>query len=196
MSAILSTKTFSFLFLLCLCIVRIESSYAAVIERSAMNPNGPVCSPPRISCSGDCCASNYICSAGTCKPKPPPPPPPKPGNFSITYYEDRARHPGLIYIHGSGFTNGAAVTILEQYIDYSYNPPAHAENTVWSMNFPNVANFDYGTGIQDCSRHDVPGFGAWGETAVLRVMDWALNKFTYEIPLRAQWGGLCTGATG
>jgi hypothetical protein len=101
-----------------------------------------------------------------------------------------------MYIHGYNFAKGAAVTISQVYIDYSYNPPAHAENTMWSTNFAGQSDFAYGTGWQDCSRGDVPGLGTYGETAIVKVFDWALDGgqglMTYQIPVRVQWGQYCT----
>ncbi len=67
---------------------------------------------------------------------------------------------------------------------------------MWSKNFTATANFEWATGIQDCSRNGSPGAGAFGEPAKVIVWDWALGKKTYEIPVRTQVGGVCTANQG
>ncbi len=158
-----------------------------------MNPNGPVdvCLYPRVTCDDICCPTNYICSASSvCVKKPPPPPP---GSVSITWFTDRVGTPNVIAVHGSGFAAGAAVSIIESWVTYTdHGTPEYHEFHVWSRNFSNVASFDYATGMQDCSRFGSPGGGNYGEPAVVQVMDWALLEITQRIPVRTQWGGLCT----
>jgi len=162
-----------------------------------VNPNGPVlvCPSPRVTCDDVCCQTNYICSAAfVCVKKPPPPPP---GTLTLTWYTDRIGDPNMISIHGRGFAAGAAVSIVEDWVTYtSGGSLEYNEFHVWSRNFSGVADFDYGTGMQDCSKPGSPGGGAFGEPASVIVFDWALYKIVQTIPVRSQWGGLCTANQG
>ena len=99
----------------------------------------------------------------------------------------------FIAIHGSGFAQGAAVDILEDWVSYDYGPsPAYHEDGNWYEDFAGQSNFDFETGIQDCSKLGSPGGGTYGEPAYMHVYDYALEKIVYTIPMRAQLGGLCT----
>ena len=168
-----------------------------MLTSRAVNPNGPVvvCPSPRVTCDDECCPTNYICSASAvCVPKPAPPPP---GTVTISWYTDRyLGTPNLISVHGRGFAAGAAVSFLERWVTYGKNgSPEYHEMGVWGRNFSDVADFDFATGMQDCSRAGSPGGGTYGEPAVVSFLDWALLKTTEEIWVRTQRGGLCTAAS-
>ena len=162
--------------------------------RALVNPNDPGCPAGRVSCDDFCCSPGFICSSTfTCVKKPPPPPPPPPGTFSISWFTDRIGSPNIISVHGSGFAAGAAVSLIESWVTHNSNgSPEYHEFHVWSKNFTSGPDFDYSTGYQDCSRLGSPGNGQYGEPAQILVMDWALGEFTYTIPVRTQWGYLCT----
>ncbi|KAK1757994.1 hypothetical protein QBC47DRAFT_458221 [Echria macrotheca] len=170
----------------------------AVVQRSPspLNPNGPStppCPAPRVLCDDICCQANYICSSTsfTCVKKPPPPPP---GNLTISWMTDRAGNPNIIVLHGRGFSQGAAVGITENWIQWegtNNDIPGYASLTTWSHDFAGLVDFDYSTGIQDCGRAGSPGAGTFGEPADLHVLDWALMKTVVDIQVRAQFGGLC-----
>ncbi len=163
--------------------------------RFPVNPNDPVCPSPRVTCDDVCCQFGYICSASfVCVKKPPPPPP---GTLTVTWYTDLLGNPNIMTVHGRGFANGAAVSITEDWVTYASNgAPEYNELAVWSKNFPAVADFDLSTVMQDCSRAGSPGGGTYGEPATIRAWDWALSKYTTEIQVRTQFGGLCTANKG
>ncbi len=157
-----------------------------------------VCPSPRVKCDDVCCPTGYICSStAVCVKKPAPPPPPPPGNVILTWFTDRVGTPNIISVHGSGFSQGASVAIVESWVTYTNTgSPQYHELHVWSKNFSSVASFDYSTGFQDCSRAGSPGAGTYGEPAKVIVWDWALLKTVQEIPVRTQVGYLCTANQG
>ncbi|KAK3896881.1 hypothetical protein C8A05DRAFT_39572, partial [Staphylotrichum tortipilum] len=160
-----------------------SSALASVVQRAPLLPTDadptPICRSPRVLCGEICCQADYICSKTiVCTKKPPPP---LPGNFSLSWSPDRLGHPNIIVLHGSGFAQGAAVSILEDwvtYIDGDPNRPEYHESPVWSHDFSDVSDFTYSTGIQDCSKPGSPGGGAYGQPATIMVVDWALGKRT------------------
>jgi hypothetical protein len=69
----------------------------------------------------------------------------------MTYYTDRsAGRTDLIELHGSGFVQGASVSI-DAFPEFEYSPGVMAlrEQMYWEVWAPGP-DFDYKTGVQDC----------------------------------------------